>query len=101
MWVLAMFDLPTGTPKARKEYTKFRRSLLTSGYQQLQRSVYARHCGTKGIAEMKTISLQRKLPPAGDVRILLVTDRQFARTKVFVGPEAADVEVAAPQLVMF
>ena len=28
MWVIAMFDLPTHTPKARKAYTRFRKNLL-------------------------------------------------------------------------
>ena len=39
MWVVAMFDLPVDTKKARREYTKFRKHLLTDGYIRLQYSV--------------------------------------------------------------
>jgi CRISPR-associated endonuclease Cas2 len=36
MWVLAMFDLPTDTKKARREYTLFRKALLRDGFTQMQ-----------------------------------------------------------------
>ena len=44
VWIFAMFDLPTDTDKARKDYTHFRKNLLKDGFAMLQYSVYARHC---------------------------------------------------------
>ncbi len=52
MSVLAMFDLPTDTKKARREYTLFRKALLRDGFTQMQYSVYARHCPSKENAEV-------------------------------------------------
>lgn len=101
MWVLVMFDLPTRTPRARKEYAAFRRRILTAGFVQLQRSVYARHCGSDEIVATQAGRLQRALPAAGDVRLLSITDRQFARMRVFIGRESRAVEAAPGQLEMF
>ncbi len=39
MWVIAMFDLPTDTPKERKAYTRFRKNLLKDGFTMMQYSV--------------------------------------------------------------
>ena len=47
MWVLAMFDLPTETKKARRDYTLFRKHLLEDGFMRLQYSVYIRHCPSR------------------------------------------------------
>jgi hypothetical protein len=44
MWVIAMFDLPTETPAARRAYSQFRKHLLEDGFTMMQFSVYARHC---------------------------------------------------------
>ena len=46
MWVIAMFDLPTDTPAARKSYTRFRKDLLDDGFTMMQFSVYSRHCAS-------------------------------------------------------
>jgi len=101
MWVLAMFDLPTRTPGARKEYANFRKRLIGAGFLQLQRSVYARHCPSDAGAENHATRVQNRLPPEGDVRILLITDLQFARMQVFVGKQMKLVEDGPSQLEMF
>ena len=36
MWVIAMFDLPTDTPRARKAYARFRKDLLNDGFTMMQ-----------------------------------------------------------------
>ena len=35
MWVIAMFDLPTDTPRVRKAYVRFRKGLLDDGFTLL------------------------------------------------------------------
>ncbi len=40
MWVITMFDLPVVTPKARKAYARFRKTLLEDGFTMMQYSVY-------------------------------------------------------------
>ena len=42
MRVLVMFDLPTETAENRRNYTKFRKYLIKSGFMMMQQSVYVR-----------------------------------------------------------
>lgn len=85
MWVLAMFDLPTDTKKARRQYALFRKHLLEDGFTMMQFSVYARHCASKENAEVHVERIQRNLPPDGEVRVITITDKQFERMMVFWG----------------
>lgn len=85
MWIVAMFDLPTDTKKARKDYALFRKHLLEDGFTMMQYSVYARHCASKENAEVHVERIKRNLPPDGEVRVIMITDKQFERMMVFWG----------------
>jgi CRISPR-associated protein Cas2 len=101
MWLLVMFDLPTDTKRARKEYAIFRKRLLRDGFQKMQYSVYLRHCASIENAEVHTIRVQRSLPPEGEIRIISVTDKQFERMEIFLGKIRQSPETAPPQLLLF
>lgn len=101
MWVIAMFDLPTDTPLARKSYTKFRKDLLDDGFTMMQFSVYSRHCASIENADAHVGRMGEKLPPAGEVRFLTITDRQFSRIKVFWGKKRTKTPTTPPQLELF
>lgn len=101
MWVFAMFDLPVKTKKDRKEYTRFRKSLLREGFCMLQFSVYARHCSSDDDAEAYARRVCLDLPPRGQVRLLSVTDRQFGKMEVFNGAERGPNEEPPKQLMLF
>ena len=77
-----MFDLPMDTRKARREYTRFRKTLLTEGFSMLQLSVYARYCPSEEATCAHFRRIWGVLPPAGQVRLLCVTDRQFGKMEV-------------------
>ncbi len=77
VWIFAMFDLPTDTKKARKEYTVFRKNLLKDGFSMLQYSVYVRHCASEENADVHHKRIKTFLPPDGEVRIVTITDKQF------------------------
>ena len=101
MWVLAMFDLPTDTKKARKEYALFRKHLLEDGFTMMQFSVYARHCASTENAEVHIRRIMRNLPPDGEVRVIAITDKQFERMSVFFGKRRKAPESAPCQLELF
>lgn len=101
MWVIAMFDLPTGSPAERKAYTRFRKELLDDGFTMMQFSVYSRHCASIENAETHVRHMGKKLPPAGEVRFLTITDRQFSRIKVFWGKKRTQTASAPAQLEFF
>ena len=101
MWVIALFDLPTDTPQARSDYRHFRDTLLADGFMMLQYSVYARHCASEENAEVHQKRIKSALPPDGEVRIMLLTDKQFARMEVFFGAIRAPTEAAPRQVMLF
>lgn len=101
MWVVAMFDLPTDTKQARKDYTLFRKALLRDGFTQMQYSVYIRHCASKESAEVHMMRVERNLPPDGEVRVLTITDKQFERMQVFWGKMRKRPHPAPCQLQLF
>src|SRR5258707_14121601 len=101
MWLFALFDLPVDTKDARREYTRFRKVLLREGFVMLQYSVYARYCPDEPSAEAYKKRVRVGLPPAGQVRLLMVTERQFGKQEVFHGEKRGTSEKAAPQLMLF
>jgi CRISPR-associated protein Cas2 len=101
MWLIAMFDLPTDTKKARKEYTRFRKALLKDGFAKMQYSVYIRHCASRENTEVHTRRVRAVLPPDGEVRVISLTDKQYERMDVFWGTKRKPTEPAPPQLELF
>ena len=85
MWVITMFDLPTDTKQARRDYALFRKHLLSDGFTMLQYSVYMRHCPSRENAQVHIDRVQAHLPPDGEVRVITITDKQFERMLIFFG----------------
>lgn len=101
MWLLAMFDLPTDTPKARKDYAHFRKQLLKDGFTMMQYSVYVRHCASEENTAVHLRRVQSFLPNDGEVRILAITDKQYERMRVFLGKKRKRTESPPAQLELF
>ncbi len=101
MWVMVMFDLPVDSREKRHDYSVFRKRLVANGFLQLQYSVYARPCMSDENAQAHRERIQRHLPPEGQVRILLFTDKQFERMEVFQGKTRSEVEKQPEQLSFF
>lgn len=101
VWVIAMFDLPVDTKQARRNYARFRNALRDDGFTMLQFSVYARPCPSDENAKVHAARVARALPPAGEVRILQITDLQFGRMQIFLGKRPTPPEKPPEQLSFF
>jgi CRISPR-associated protein Cas2 len=101
MWVIAMFDLPTDTPKARRAYARFRKTLLEDGFTMMQYSVYSRHCASIDNAEVHMKRMGTHVPVEGEVRFMAITDRQFGRIRVYVGKKRQPTTPSPSQLQLF
>ena len=101
MWLVAMFDLPVLEPEDRRNYTRFRKVLLKDGFMTLQFSVYARYIKSEEAADAHRKVVRRAVPPAGQVRLIAVTDYQFGKMEVFFGRKPRPPEVPQPQLLLF
>ncbi len=96
-----MFDLPVADWRSRKEYTSFRKTLLRQGFGMLQYSVYARYCPNEDSAATYRRRIRRALPPQGQVRLLSVTDRQFAKMEIHCSRTRVRSEQPPPQMLLF
>ena len=101
MWVIAMFDLPTDTDSARRAYARFRKDLLDDGFTMMQYSVYSRHCASIENANVHVTRMAKRVPAAGEVRFLTITDKQFGRIKVYVGKKREGPPPPPSQLELF
>jgi CRISPR-associated protein Cas2 len=88
MRVIVMFDLPVTTAAGRKEYTRFRKYLIKSGFLMLQESIYCKLATNDTAAETIVTNVRAHKPPEGLVQVLRVTEKQFARMEYIVGKAA-------------
>lgn len=85
MRVLLMFDVPVKSKKEQKYATKFRNELIKQGFFMMQFSVYMKIC--KGVVSAKSAveRVRGILPPLGNVRALIITEKQFDNMQILLG----------------
>jgi CRISPR-associated protein Cas2 len=96
-----MFDLPVDSKQARKDYTRFRKTLLQLGMTMMQFSVYAKALPSEEAGDCLSTVVHMALPPKGEVRILKVTDRQFGKMEVYAAKKRAEPADAPAQIGLF
>jgi len=94
MWLFVFFDLPTTTKTDRKNAALFRKNLEKDGFSMMQFSVYARNCPSRENLEVHENRIRLALPPAGNVSMMSITDRQFAEIRTYYGK----IERAKPDM---
>ena len=102
MRLLVFFDLPMTTKREKRAYVVFRRFLINDGYDMIQWSVYGRI--TNGIDNANThlLRLAKNLPPAGSVRCLMISEKQFTNMRILVGiKKEQEIKVTSSQMILF
>ena len=85
MRVMVLFDLPVVLAEERREYARFRKYLLKSGFLMMQESVYSKLALNPTVANSIMESVRAKSPPDGLVQMLMVTEKQYSRMELVVG----------------
>ena len=85
MRVIVMFDLPSVSSEELKEYRKFRKFLLKSGFVMMQESVYTKIASNTSVSNGIVRNIRKNKPSRGLVQVLVVTEKQFARIEYIVG----------------
>ena len=102
MRLLVFFDLPMVTKAEKRAYVQFRRFLLNDGYDMIQWSVYGRILNGHDAEDKHMQRVVANLPPEGSVRVLTVTEKQYASMKLLVGlPLFQEKQVNASQILLF
>ena len=77
MRVIVMFDLPVLSSAQRREYTRFRKYLLKSGFVMQQESIYSKLALNTSIAQRIEDKESKNKPPEGLVQMLTITEKQY------------------------
>ena len=77
MRLIIFFDLPVKTKQELKRYREFVKYLKNEGCLRVQYSVYAKLCINNDAAITATKRLKTNTPAEGDVRYMVVTERQY------------------------
>lgn len=100
MRILVMFDLPVITSAERKEYTKFRKYLIKSGFIMMQESVYCKLTPNSTLADAVIENVRKNKPEKGLVQVLRVTEKQYAKMEYIVGEGRTEVLTSDDRLVI-
>ncbi|MDR1775541.1 MAG: CRISPR-associated endonuclease Cas2 [Actinomycetes bacterium] len=100
MRTLVMFDLPTLTSAERRQYRQFRKKLIKEGFVMLQFSIYTKLTlnSTQKTRVERFVEVNK--PPAGDLAMLTITERQFANMKHLLGSHHVNVLQTTERLVV-
>lgn len=93
MRLLVMFDLPVETSLEKKEYTRFRKALIRSGFLMMQYSIYVRCCLNQDNATKYLKQVEMFLPKHGAVRCLMITEKQFGKMKILLGEKSINEDL--------
>lgn len=91
MRMLLFFDLPMVESQDRREYTRFHKYLIKSGFIMLQQSVYAKLLLNSTAVVMAAENVRKNKPPTGLIQVLTVTEKQFARMEFILGEFSSEV----------
>lgn len=91
MRLMVFFDLPTQTAENRRNYRRFRKNLILSGFFMLQESVYCRMVINEAMAKSMVQKIESFKPPQGMVCAMIITEKQFAGISFIIGELKSDV----------
>lgn len=97
--ILILYDLPTVSAGDKKAGTEFRKNLIRSGYQRIQKSVYVKLIRNRRTINSELANLRNILPPNGDIKALLMSLNEFKNMVSLTG-ESFNMKVFAEDMVV-
>ena len=91
MRIIVFFDLPTETAKDRREYSKFRKFLISEGFIMMQESIYSKLALNNSIVISEKEKINKNKPPKGIVQLLMITEKQFSEIEYIVGNSTSNI----------
>lgn len=91
MRIIVFFDLPTTSSADQREYNKFHKFLVNTGYAMMQESVYIKLALNMSIVKSEQLKLEKNKPKKGIVQVLIITEKQFSQIKYLVGEKKTKI----------
>lgn len=96
MRLIALVDIPATTRHERKVRREYENQLFRQGFSLLQQGVYTRLVSSRDEASSRQKKLLQASPETGTVRLLTLTERQFASSVLAAGaPTSQECEIGA------
>lgn len=80
-----MFDLPVYTISNQREYRRFRKFLMKSGFIMMQESIYTKLAINPPSADLIKKQVRKQIPKDGLVQMLTITEKQFNSMELLLG----------------
>lgn len=100
MRMMVMFDLPVVTLSDRREYRKFRKFLIKTGFVMQQESIYTKLCLNASMSDSVEELIRVNAPKKGLVQLLTVTEKQYASMKYITGKFVSEYVTTTDRLVV-
>lgn len=100
MRMLVFFDLPTETAEDRRNYRRFRKLLIDSGFIMMQESVYCKLLVNTSAERAAVDNIRKNRPSKGVVQLLTITEKQFSKIEYISGEFTTDVVNTDERLVI-
>ncbi len=100
MRVFVFFDLPVLTDANKREYRKFRKYLIKSGFLMVQESVYCKLAQNSSVATTINDGIKRNKPSEGLVQMLVITEKQYAKMEFVIGERKDNIIDSDDRLVI-
>ena len=100
MRILVFYDLPVGESDERTAYNRFHRYLIKNGFLRLQESVYCKLALNQTAVNAIMEKLRKNKPPAGLIRAICITEKQFARSEFILGEYTSDIIDSEERLIV-
>ncbi len=91
MRVIVMFDLPTKSSADIREYNRFRKHLVKSGFLMMQESVYCKLALNATVAEAVIANVRKNRPEHGLVQAFSMTEKQFSKIEFITGTSTSEI----------
>lgn len=91
MRLIVFFDLPMTTSTERRNYARFRKYLIKTGFMMMQQSVYCKLVLNGSQLQSLTTQVIKNKPPNGIVQLLSITEKQFGNILSLVDEAKIDV----------
>lgn len=86
-----MFDLPVVTAHGRKEYAKFRKFLIKSGFLMMQESIYTKLAQNTTAADAIIENIRKNKPSEGLLQVMKITEKQYSKIEYVLGKPHSEV----------
>ncbi|MEG0191311.1 MAG: CRISPR-associated endonuclease Cas2 [Lachnospiraceae bacterium] len=100
MRVMVFFDLPTISTSDHREYARFHKYLVKSGFIMMQESVYCKLALNTTASDAIVGNVRKNKPLAGLVQVLTVTEKQFSKIEYILGENTSEVLDSDERLVI-